>query len=392
MEALLNLCHSPQGGQVNSTILPTTDSDIEDLLDFCHGPEGETEPSIPPPQAREGQGETEPSIPPPQESATQPQEDQRETEPSIPPPPQESAAQPQEDERETEPSIPPLQESAAQPQEDEREREPSIPPQAQEDEREREPSIPPQAREDQGEPEPSIPPPEAPIDFDLADLIQLTIGELSKDQSDVDMNSLSFPDKPVDPVMHNRNQTVISQMRKQTQINGKLILPDKSVRCCHPQNTIPVVANGLDTCLSPHQIKFLDDGESNELVFKRCMTPRMVYNLCKESNKSSRCICCLHVEKIHFNKTKYACTQSKKREENRNLSGWGRQRGIKKDLINPPLNPYEKNMDVYNTRYMRYTFPDHKPCCPCCQFAAVFILNQNNTKKRSVMRKKKERK
>ena len=321
MEALLNLCHEPQGGQVKPSILPTTDSDIEDLLDFVHGPEGETEPSIPP-----------------QESVGQPQEDQGETEPSIP-----------------------SQEPVSQ------------------------------AREDQGETEPSIPP-EAPIDFDLADLIQLTIGELSKDQSDVDMNSLSFPDKPVDPVMHNRNQTVISQMRKQTQINGKLILPDKSVRCCHPQNTIPVVANGLDTCLSPHQIKFLDDGESNELVFKRCMTPRMVYNLCKESNKSSRCICCLHVEKIHFNKTKYACTQSKKREENRNLSGWGRQRGIKKDLINPPLNPYEKNMDVYNTRYMRYTFPDHKPCCPCCQFAAVFILNQNNTKKRSVMRKKKERK
>ena len=67
MEALLNLYHEPQGGQVNSTILPTTDSDIENLLDFCHGSEGEREPSIPPPQEsvtqpQEGQGETEPSM------------------------------------------------------------------------------------------------------------------------------------------------------------------------------------------------------------------------------------------------------------------------------------------------------------------------------------------
>ena len=153
-EALLNLCHSPQGGQVNSTILPTTDSDIEDLLDFCHGPEGEREPFILPPQEPvnqlQGQGEIESSIYPPQDPVDQVQ-----------------------------------------------------------------------GQVGQGETEPLIPPPEAPIDFDfdLSDLIQLTIGELSKDQSDLDKNSLS--DKPVDLVMHNRNQTVLSQIRKQAQINVK---------------------------------------------------------------------------------------------------------------------------------------------------------------------------
>ena len=85
----------------------------------------------------------------------------------------------------------------------------------------------------------------------------------------------SFPDEPLDLVMHNRNQTVFYQIRKQAQNNNadKLILPDKSIQCCNPQNPIPVIANGLDTSLSPHEIKFLDDGESNEPVFKRCMTP-----------------------------------------------------------------------------------------------------------------------
>ena len=88
---------------------------------------------------------------------------------------------------------------------------------------------------------------------------------------------------------------------------------------------------------------------------------------------------------------KYADTQYKNRQEKRASLGCSRQRKLKKkkDVRSSPLKSYTKTIQA-STSYMRYAFPDHKPCCPCCQFAAVIILNQNNANKRNRIQKKKK--
>ena len=118
-----------------------------------------------------------------------------------------------------------------------------------------------------------------------------------------------------------------------------------------------MVVNAQFNGMTPTQINLKDSGNLLSTTFALKYSAKKMFEACKSSNKSSKCECCRQVEHIY----------------------------LMKRNSNPPKkkDPYPK----YQGRVDKYSFPDHKPCCSCCTWAAIYILNRRITSRNFKIKK-----
>jgi len=118
-----------------------------------------------------------------------------------------------------------------------------------------------------------------------------------------------------------------------------------STECC-PRDVKIMVVNAQFKGMTPSQIEQMDTGKHLTNPFPLKFSAKKMHEACVNSKKKSNCECCSQVKHAY----------------------------LLKRNSNPPkkVNPYPK----YEGRLPKYTFPDHKPCCSCCTWAAIYILNR----------------